>query len=97
MECTEMMETLKEKAKEEGLWNLFMSAGLTTKVKDFLDDEVSEGLINGINGQALETMLGYNLTNLQYAQLSEIMGQCIWASEIFNCSAPDTGNMELLI
>ena len=65
------METLKEKAREEGLWNLFLP--------HLRDDEP-----------------GTRLTNLEYAPLAEIMGRVSWASEVFNCNAPDTGNMELL-
>lgn len=63
-----IMVELKEKARAEGLWNLFLAHG------DW----------------------GAGLTNLEYAPLAEQMGRSIIGNEVFNCSAPDTGNMELL-
>lgn len=64
-----IMEELKAKAKECGLWNLFLA-------------EFDE--------------YGHGLSNLEYAPLAEITGRTPFAAEVFNCSAPDSGNMEVL-
>jgi acyl-CoA dehydrogenase len=69
-EPAEVLDELKERAREADLWNLFLP-------KEY--GEFSPGL-----------------TTLEYAPLAEIMGRVIWASEVFNCNAPDTGNMEVL-
>ncbi len=63
-----IVQTLKIKAQEQGLWNLFKPLAH-----------------------------GGELTNFEYAHLAEIMGRVWWAPEVFNCNAPDTGNMETLM
>ncbi len=62
------MADLKAKAREAGLWNLFLP----------------------------DAELGAGLTTLEYAPLAEAMGRRPWTADIFNCNAPDTGNMEVL-
>ncbi len=55
-----------------------------------------EGLWNLFLPTLAEDEPGTRLSNLDYAPLAEAMGRLPWAAEVFNCSAPDTGNMELL-
>ena len=64
----EILGSLKEEARKQGLWNFFLP----------------------------ESQGGAGISNLEYAHLAEIMGRSRLASESFNCSAPDTGNMEVL-
>ena len=66
---TRVIEELKLRAREQGLWNLFLPQS----------PRAPQGL-----------------SNLEYAPLCEIMGRVAWAAEVFNCSAPDTGNMETI-
>ncbi len=56
----------------------------------------SEGLWNLFLSRLHADEPGKGLSNLDYAPVAEIMGRVDWASEVFNCNAPDTGNMELL-
>ena len=65
----QVIEQLKPKARELGLWNLFLPKSARAP---------------------------QGLSNLEYAPLCEIMGGVLWAPEVFNCSAPDTGNMETI-
>lgn len=64
----EHVDSLKQKAREEGLWNLFLP----------------------------DPNLGQGLSTLDYAPIAELTGRSAIAPEIFNCNAPDTGNMEVL-
>jgi len=71
--CLPVMDDLKAKAMDAGLWNLFIPPSHA----DYCDHE--------------------GLSNFDYAPLAEQMGRVSWCPEVFNCNAPDTGNMEVLM
>ena len=74
--------------------------GNGTYTLSFMDDlkalARSEGLWNMFLPALRDDEPGTRMSNLDYAPLAEIMGRLPWAPEVFNCSAPDTGNMEIL-
>jgi acyl-CoA dehydrogenase len=74
-----LVEELQERAREAGLWNLFMPPA---------------ALAHAANGFGFESP---GLSNLEYAPVAELMGRVEFASRVFNCAPPDTGNMEVLL
>ena len=81
-----------------GAWQQEVAAGVypVSFMEDLKALARSEGLWNLFLPSLQEGEPGQGLSNLEYAPLAEIMGRVSWASEVFNCNAPDTGNMELL-
>jgi acyl-CoA dehydrogenase len=77
-----LVEELKAAARRAGLWNLWLPLDSAALLRV---PPSSPGL------------LGPGLSNAEYAPLAEVMGRSPFAPELFNCSAPDTGNMEVLL
>ncbi len=81
-----------------GAWHRSVAKGVypPSFMEDLKTLAKAEGLWNLFLPALRADQPGQGLSNLDYAPLAEIMGRLPWASEVFNCSAPDTGNMELL-
>ena len=81
-----------------GAWQQEVAAGIypVSFMQDLKALARSEGLWNLFLPSLKDGEPGNGLSNIEYAPLAEIMGRVSWASEVFNCNAPDTGNMELL-
>ena len=82
----QVIEELKPKARAAGLWNLFLPPSA--------EGAHAQGRAEGAGAKG-EAEFTFGLSNQDYAPLAEIMGAVPWSSEVFNCSAPDTGNMEV--
>jgi len=81
-----VMESLKARARSAGLWNLF------------LPDKAHGGRSRHPASRDTDASLhGAGLSNLDYAPLAEVMGRSLLAPEVYNCNAPDSGNMEVLL
>lgn len=87
-----LQESLKKEAKSQGLWNLWIPPDMAKHLANTLFNNNN----NNNNSINAKEVLGPGLSNLDYAHCAEIMGQSPWAPEAMNCSAPDTGNMEVL-
>ncbi len=75
----------------------FETTSTPFRTPDFFEDLKARARAEGLWNLFLPRAHGGTLSNLDYAQLAEIMGRVWWAPEIFNCNAPDTGNMETLL
>ena len=82
---------MHEVATNRAAGNVWQAVSLVERLKPLAREA---GLWNLFLPQSERAPEG--LSNLEYAPLCEIMGRVAWASEVFNCSAPDTGNMEVL-